>query len=48
LKLVASGFVNPSGLLFIGSHLWVTDVNGDFIGGGRELPDGFLVQIDPK
>jgi glucose/arabinose dehydrogenase len=48
LKLVASGLVNPSGLLFTGGHLWVTDVNGDFIGGGRELPDGFLVQIDPQ
>jgi hypothetical protein len=46
LKLVASGFVNPSGLAFVDGHLWVTDVNGDFIGGGRELPDGFLVQID--
>lgn len=48
LKLIASGFVNPSGLLFTEGHLWVTDVNGDFIGGGRELPDGFLVQIDPR
>jgi len=48
LKPVASGFANPSGLLFNQGHLWVTDVNGDFIGGGRELPDGFLVQIDPQ
>lgn len=48
LKLVASGFANPGALLFTGGHLWVSDVNGDFIGGGRELPDGFLVQIDPK
>jgi len=48
LKLVASGFANPSGLLFTKGHLWVSDVNGDFIGGGRELPDGFLVQIDPE
>ncbi len=48
LKLVASGFVNPSGLRFIGNHLWVTDINGDFIAGMRELPDGFLVQIDAK
>lgn len=48
LKLVASGFVNPSGLRFIGDHLWVTDINGDFIAGTRELPDGFLVQIDAK
>jgi hypothetical protein len=48
LKLVASGFVNPAGARFIGHHLWVTDINGDFIAGGRELPDGFLVQIDAK
>jgi hypothetical protein len=48
LKLVASGFVNPAGLRFIGNHLWVTDINGDFVGGMRELPDGFLVQIDVK
>jgi hypothetical protein len=46
LKLVASGFVNPGCLRFIDNHLWVTDVNGDFIGGMRELPDGFLVQLD--
>jgi len=48
LKLVASGFANPTSLLFTGGHLWVTDINGDFIAGGRELPDGFLVQIDPE
>jgi hypothetical protein len=48
LKLVASGFVNPAGARFIGPHLWVTDINGDFIAGMRELPDGFLVQLDPK
>jgi len=48
LKLVASGFINPAGARFIGHHLWVTDINGDFIAGGRELPDGFLVQIDAK
>jgi hypothetical protein len=48
LKLVASGFVNPAGAHFIGQHLWITDINGDFIAGGRELPDGFLVQIDAK
>jgi hypothetical protein len=48
LKLVASGFINPAGVRFIGNHLWVTDINGDFIAGGRELPDGFLVQIDTR
>jgi glucose/arabinose dehydrogenase len=48
LKLVASGFVNPSGLHFVGNHLWASDINGDFIAGMRELPDGFLVQLDPQ
>lgn len=48
LKLVASGFVNPAGARFIGNHLWITDINGDFIAGKRELPDGFLVRIDAK
>jgi hypothetical protein len=46
LKLVASGFINPGGLRFIGTHLWVTDINGDFIAGMRELPDGFVVQLE--
>lgn len=45
--LVASGFVNPTGLLFLGNRLWVSDINGDFIGGRRELPDGFVVEITP-
>jgi len=48
LKLVASGFINPAGLRFIGHHLWITDVNGDFIAGMRELPDGFLVELNLK
>jgi hypothetical protein len=48
LKLVAAGFVNPSGLHFVGNHLWASDINGDFIAGMRELPDGFLVQLDPQ
>jgi hypothetical protein len=45
LALVASGFVNPLGLRFIGNRLWVTDIVGDFIDGRRELPDGFVVEI---
>jgi len=48
LQLVASGFVNPAGIKFVGSKLWVTDIAGDFIGGKRELPDGFIVQIEAK
>jgi len=30
---------------FIGNALWVSDINGDFIAGKRELPDGFVVAI---
>jgi DNA-binding beta-propeller fold protein YncE len=44
-QLVATGFVNPSGLQVVGDALWVTDINGDFIGGQRELPDGFVAMI---
>ncbi|HZY60716.1 MAG TPA: hypothetical protein VFE56_13205 [Candidatus Binataceae bacterium] len=44
-ELVASGFVNPLHLRFIGNKLWVSDLNGDFLGGKRELPDGFIVEI---
>ena len=44
-KLVASGFINPLHLRFIEDKLWVSDLNGDFLGGGRELPDGFIVEI---
>ncbi|MFI5397959.1 MAG: hypothetical protein ACHQ9S_20670 [Candidatus Binatia bacterium] len=43
--LVASGFFNPSGVRFVGNALWISDINGDFIGGRRELPDGFIVEI---
>ncbi len=42
---VASGLFNPSGVHFVGDALWITDLNGDFIGGRRELPDGFIVEI---
>jgi hypothetical protein len=45
-QLVASGFVNPAGIKFVGNKLWVTDIAGDFIGGKRELPDGFIVEIE--
>jgi hypothetical protein len=45
LALVASGFVDPLNLRFIGNTLWVTDINGDFMIGKRELPDGFIVEI---
>ena len=48
LELVASGLINPWGLRFVGNRLWVSDINGDFIYGKRELPDGFIVEITPK
>ncbi len=44
-ELVAAGFQNPIGVRFVDGKLWVTDINGDFIAGKRELPDGFLVEI---
>ncbi len=45
-ELVASGFINPTVIRFIGNHLLVTDVDGDIVLGMRELPDGFVAQID--
>lgn len=48
LHLVASGFMNPAGLQVIDGALWVTDINGDFIAGKRELPDGFIVKLTPS
>jgi hypothetical protein len=47
-QLVASGFVNPAGMLVVDGSLWVTDINGDFIAGKRELPDGFIVKLTPN
>jgi hypothetical protein len=41
----AEGFASPLGLRFIGQRMIVCDVNGDYIGGGIELPDGFVVEI---
>jgi hypothetical protein len=41
----ASGFATPLGLRFIGQRLIVCDINGDYIGGGIELADGFVVEI---
>ena len=48
LHLVASGFINPVGLAFVDNALWVTDINGDFIAGKRELPDGFIAKIQAQ
>jgi hypothetical protein len=48
LQLVASGFLNPAGVKFIDNKLWITDIAGDFIAGQRELPDGFIVEIEAK
>jgi len=27
---------------------WASDINGDFIAGKRELPDGFIVGVRPS
>lgn len=43
--LVASGFVNPVGVLVVDDAVWVSDINGDFIAGKRELPEGFVVKV---
>ena len=47
LELIASGFINPWCLRFVGNQMWVGDINGDFIYGKRELPDGFIVTLTP-
>lgn len=44
-KVIASGFINPLHVRFIDNKLWVSDLNGDFLGGKRELPDGFIAEI---
>jgi hypothetical protein len=44
----AQGFASPMGLRFVRHRMIVCDINGDYIGGGVELPDGFVVEITPK
>lgn len=44
-ELVVSGLINPWGLRFVGNRLLISDINGDFIYGKRELPDGFIVEV---
>jgi len=44
----AQGFAMPLGLRFIGNRLIACDVNGDYIGGGQELADGFVVEITAR
>jgi hypothetical protein len=46
--LVASGMPSPTGLAFVRGALWVTDIAGDFIGGRRELPDGYIAVIEAE
>ncbi len=45
---VASGFINPTGIHFAFGKLLVADINGDFIAGRRELPEGFIIAIDAE
>ncbi len=47
LHLVAKGLRNPMALRFVGNRLLVADIAGDFLGGTRELPDGFIAEILP-
>jgi hypothetical protein len=44
-RVVASGFATPGGLLFVDGTLLVSDLNGNFVGGRRELPEGFIARI---
>src|SRR3712207_7152434 len=44
----AQGFATPLGLRFIHGRLILCDINGDYIGGGQELPDGFVVEISAQ
>ena len=46
--LVASGFINPTGVLVVDDAVWVSDINGDFIAGKRELPEGFVVKVQAQ
>ena len=41
----AEGFATPMGLRFIGTRMIVCDINGDYIGGGIDAPDGFVTEI---
>jgi hypothetical protein len=43
----ATGLINPFGLRFVGNALVVTDINGDFLVGRREIEDGYIVAITP-
>lgn len=45
VHLVASGLHNPIGVHFAADRLWVSDINGDFVAGRRELPEGFVVEL---
>ncbi len=42
---VVSGLHDPMGVHFTRDRLWVSDINGDFIAGRRELPEGFVIEI---
>lgn len=48
MELVVSGLINPWGLRFVGNRLLISDINGDFIYGKRELPAGFVVEVRPQ
>lgn len=48
IHLFAEGFAMPMGLRFVHDQLILCDINGDYIGGGQELADGFVVEISAR
>lgn len=45
IHVVVSGLYNPMAIHFTRDRLWVSDINGDFIAGRRELPEGFVIEV---
>ena len=45
VHVVVSGLYNPMAIHFTRDRLWVSDINGDFIAGRRELPEGFVIEL---
>ena len=40
VEVVLTGLFSPAAMIFVDDKLWVSDINGDFIAGKRELPAG--------
>ena len=39
-------FINPAGVRFAFGKLPVADINGDYIAGRREVPEGLIVALE--